>query len=164
MADTTGTITLRLEPAVQMVIKVLAKQEGIEESAYILRLVQRHAANSDAMPRADQIRINATERLIDLAIATARDLDADGQFDQHFTLTVIRALAANPAFMADYDLVTRAPSAGGRVSYKASLNMNLGWHIKCAVNAIPLRDDKTNLPRRMQIRNELIKSYTLLKK
>lgn len=158
---TTEMVAFRLEPIVRHTLEALAKKDGMEVSAYMQRLLRLHAANSEFMAPADRDRIVTSERLLNIAVRTARELVAAGQFDQHFTLTVIRKLFTDPAFQADYERVVGGGAYSHGLPGKAPLNMSLGWQIKSAIGAAPLLDDRGK-PRRAQIRNEPIQSYTLL--
>ena len=91
----------------------------------------------------------------------AVQLDLEGKFDPHFTLTVIDALFADPTFLEDYERVVGGSAMSRGNAAKASLNMNLGWQIKSAVRADPLLDEKGRA-RRVQVKGRPIQSYTLL--
>ena len=54
------------------------------------------------------------------------------------------------------------PMSGWGAHLGAPLNMYLGWYIKNAIDAEPLLDD-TGKPRRAFVKDQPIKSYTLLK-
>ena len=162
MSEST-TITLRLEVTLVALLEELARREGLEATAYIQRLVRLHVADSGLMPEEDRNRIRLTESLTAQAVAKAVQIDAEGRFDAHFTLTVIDALFDDPAFLADYEQAIGGPALSRGLAAKASLNMNLGWQIKAAVRAQPLLDAKGKA-RRVQVRNRPIQSYTLLTK
>ena len=157
------TIALRLDNSCMTLLEDLARRDGLEANAYIQRLVRLHVADSGLMPAEERDRVLLTESLMSRAVAMAIQLDNEGQFDAHFTLTVIDALFADPAFLADYEQAIGGPALARGLAAKASLNMNLGWQIKAAVRADPLLDDKGKA-RRVQVRNRPIQSYTLLTK
>lgn len=161
MEATTEMVAFRLEPIVRQTLEAMAKKDGIEVSAYMQRLLRLHAANSELMAPADRDRIVTSERLLNIAVRTACELEAAGHFDQHFTLTVIRKLFTDPTYRSDYEKVVGGDAYRSGLPGKASFNMSLGWQIKAAVGADPILDDKGK-PRRAQIREEPIKSYTLL--
>lgn len=153
-------ITLRLDGSISKVIERLATEAGFETSAYVLRLARLHAAQSGLMSEEESERILVTDSLLLRAVAKARELDRAGEFDAHFTLKVLKALFADTAFMADYERAIGGDAMARGNPLKASLNMNLGWHIKSAVGADPAKES----PRRAQVRGLPIQSYTLLKK
>lgn len=162
MADSV-TIALRLDASCVTLLEDLARRDGFEVNAYIQRLVRLHVANSGLMSAEERNRVVLAESLVSRATAMAKQLDNDGRFDAHFTLTVIDTLFADPAFLADYEQVVGGPAFSRGLAAKASLNMNLGWQIKAAVRALPLLDDKGKA-QRVQVRNRPIQSYTLLTK
>jgi hypothetical protein len=115
------------------------------------------------LPIAEREMIFLSQWLVDAAVRKAREMDAAGEFTAHFTLTVIRALFQDPEFAANYTKVEASETRENGVSAKSALNMALGFHIKGAVKAESLLDEKGK-PRRAQIKNESIQSYTLLSK
>ncbi len=157
------TIALRLDTYCLTLLEDLARRDGLEANAYIQRLVRLHVADSGLMPAEERNRVLQTESLMSRAVAMAIQLDHEGRFDAHFTLTVIDALFADPVFSADYEQAIGGQALARGLAAKVSLNMNLGWQIKAAVRADPLLDDKGKA-RRVQVRNRPIQSYTLLTK
>ena len=126
--------------------------------------VIEHAKKGNLMDPEDIDRSQREQSILESAARRARDLDAAGAFDEHFTLTVIRDLMTDPQFRANYEAVIGGDAYQNGLPGKSPLNMYLGWSIKNAVpDAVPLLDANRK-PRRMQVRNEPIQSYTLLKK
>lgn len=155
------TLAVRLEASLVTMLESLARREGLEATAYVQRLLRLHLAQSGLMAADERDRVLLIESLISRAIAKAVQLDHEGSFDAHFTLTVIDALFADPTFLADYERVVGGSAFSRGLAAKASLNMNLGWQIKSAVRADPLLDEKGKA-RRVQIKGRPIQSYTLL--
>ena len=70
----------------------------------------------------------------------------------------------DPQFRTDYETVVGGDAYQSGLPGKSPLNIYLGWYIKNAIpDAVPLLD-ASRKPRRMQVRNEPIQSYTLLTK
>lgn len=159
----TVKVSFRLEATVHAVMERLARGNSIETNAYIQRVLTRHAAQSGVMDEAARERVELSEKIIETAVQRARDLDEAGRFDQHFVLTVFRDLMGNPRFRADYERVIGGDAYRSGLPGKSPLNMYLGWYIKNAVSADSVFDPSGN-PRRTQVRNEPIQSYTLLTK
>ncbi len=161
--DNAVKVSFRLDASVHDAIEKLAKQKSIETNAYIQRVLTLHATRSGVMEDAASERLELTEKIIEAAVQRARDLDADGKFDQHFILTVIRDIMGDPALRADYEKVVGGDAYQSGLPGKSPLNMYLGWYIKNAIGADPILDEGGK-PRRAQVRGEPIQSYTLLKK
>ena len=155
------TISIRLDETVASALDALARREGLEGTAYVQRLLRLHVANSGLIAPDARDHILLTESLAARAVSMAQRMDQEGRFDAHFTLTVIDALFADPAFLADYERAIGGPAHARGLAAKASLNMNLGWQIKSAVRADPLLDDNGKA-RRVQVKGRPIQSYTLL--
>lgn len=146
------TLAVRLEASLVTMLETLARREGLEAPAFVQRLLRLHLAQSGLMTADERDRVLLTESLISRAIAMAVQLDHEGRFDAHFTLTVIDALFADPTFLADYERVVGGSAFSRGLAAKASLNMNLGWQIKSAVRADPFLDEKGKA-RRVQIKD-----------
>ena len=171
----TDMVSFRLEPSVRRALGALAAEAGFEVNSYMQRLLRLHALTwtekdsgnkRQVLPTAERNLINWSQWLIDAAVRKARELDAAGEFTEHFTLTVIRALFQDPSFVANYAKVEASEARESGVSAKAALNMALGFHIKNAVGAEAKTDapQPKGKPKRVQVRGEAIQSYTLLKK
>ena len=86
------TLAVRLEESLVNMLETLARKEGLEATAYVQRLLRLHVAQSGLMPADERDRLLLAESLSSRAIAKAVELDREGKFDAHFTLTVIDAL------------------------------------------------------------------------
>ena len=168
MPRSTVKISLRLDGRVHATAERIAKEKSVSTEALIQRIVIHHvteyAKKADLMNLADIDRLQTEQSILATAVRRARELDDAGSFGEHFTLTVIRDLMTDPGFRADYEKVVGGDAYQNGLPGKFPLNMHLGWYIKNAVpEAVPLLDSNRK-PRRIQVRNEPIQSYTLLTK
>lgn len=168
MSTPTEKISTRLDGAVYMTLKANAQDEGVSLDALIQRILTGHATayarSRGLMATADIDRLELEQSILATAVRRAQELNENGMFDEHFTLTVIRDLMTDPAFRADYEKAIGGDAYKSGLSGKFPLNMQLGRYIKNAIpDAAPLLDSNRK-PRRMQVRNEPIRSYTLLTK
>lgn len=168
MPKTTVKVSFRLDSCVHATAETLAKEQSVSTEALYQRIVTRHVtehAKKDGLMDPEDIdRLQREQSILATAVRRARELDETGEFDEHFTLTVIRDLMADSQFRADYETVVGGNAYQSGLPGKSPLNMYLGWYIKNAIpNAVPLRDANRK-PRRIQVRNEPIQSYTLLTK
>ena len=168
MTAATVKISLRLDHAVHATLERVAREEALSTEALIQRILTRHAtecARDRALLHATEIdRLEREQRIYETAVRRARELDEAGAFDEHFTLTVMRDLMSDPDFRAEYESAVGGDAYRSGLPGKSPLNMYLGWYIKNAVaDARPLRD-ANHRPRRRQVRDEPIQSYTLLTK
>ena len=168
MTAATVKISLRLDGAVHGTLERVAREEGLSTEALIQRILTRHATRCarerDLLQAAEIDRLEREQRIFATAVRRARELDAAGAFDEHFTLTVMRDLVNDPDFRAEYESAVGGDAYESGLPGKSPLNMYLGWYIKNAVaDAVPLRD-ANHRPRRRQVRDEPIQSYTLLTK
>jgi len=153
-------VSFRIDIVILDEIKDMAHRDGLDTGAYIHRLLRLHVSTSDHLSKLERGRIILTEKLLDAAGSKARELEAAGKFDERFTLTVITALFEDLTFRTDYEQVIGGDAMSHGLPAKASLNMNLGWHIKTVVGAEAMTNN--GKPRRAQVRNMPIQSYTLL--
>ena len=156
-------ISLRLDDDVHSAILILAQKNGYETNAYIERLIKIHAMEfGDIAPiRLKQLRL--VEEILAEAVKFARLVDIEGGFDKDFTLHVIERLVKNETFRAKYEEAIGGNAYKKGLPGKSPLNMYLGWYIKNAIGAEPILDEN-NKPKRVQVREQPIQSYTLLKK
>ncbi|MCF7701483.1 hypothetical protein [Loktanella sp. M215] len=140
-------------------IKSLSSEAGIDPSAFMQRALER--AVYEHLPADRRREIDNTTALYEMAQTVAREIRDAGKADEHFTLTVFRAMMAIPNIRALYEEVIGVDAYADKAPGKMPLNMYLGWYIKKAVGAEPLLDD-AGTPRREYVTGEPIKSYTLL--
>lgn len=162
-SDQSVRISFRLDAVVHDVMEQLARKEGVETNAYMQRVLKLHAVRSGIMDRDASERIELSEKIIDAAVKKAQELYEIGEFDQHFVLTVFRRLMTDPEFRSEYEDLVGGDAYQSGLPGKSPINMYLGWYIKNAVGADPILD-ASGKPRRAQIQNEPIQSYTLLVK
>ena len=168
MPKSTVKVSFRLDSRVHATAETISKQQSVSTEALIQRIVTHHvtehAEKEGLMNPLDIDHLQREQRILATAVRRARELDEAGAFDEHFTLTVIRDLMTDPQFRADYETVVGGDAYQSGLPGKSPLNMYLGWYIKNAIpDAVPLLDGNRR-PRRIQIRNEPIQSYTLLTK
>ena len=168
MAAGTEKISTRLDKGAFKMLKAEAQDKGLSADAHIQSVLTgratEYARSRDLMANADIDRLELEQSILETAVRRARELNENGVFDEHFTLTVIRDLMTDPAFRADYERAVGGDAYQNGLSGKFQLNMHLGRYIKNAVpDAVPLLDSNRK-PRRMQVRDEPIRSYTLLTK
>ena len=168
MPTTTVKVSVRLDAVVHAILEVLARDDAISSEALIQRILTLHvtkcARKDGLVDPADIDRLEQEQRVIASVVRRACELDEQGAFDEQFTLTVIRDLMADPDFRADYETAIAGDAYQNGLPGKFPLNMNLGRFIKNAVpGAVPFLDSNGK-PRRMQVRNEPIQSFTLLTK
>ena len=157
--DKTTRVSLRIRADVADLIRSLSADAGIDPSAFMQRALER--AVYDHLPPERQREIDNTTALYEVAQALAREIRDASRADEHLTLTVFRAMMADPKIRALYEDVIGADAYADGVPGKMPLNMYLGWHIKSAVGADSLLDE-AGAPRRNYVTGEPIKSYTLL--
>jgi len=152
---------MRLDSFVYSALAKAAKNAGLETNAYIERRLNQIAVNSGFMHKTQSERIKLEYDIIEIAIETARKLKSEGKFNEHFTLTVFQKLMQNPKFLSMYETAIGGKAREVGLKGKSPLNMYLGWYIKNAVGADPLLT-ASGKPKRAQVKNEPIQSYTLL--
>lgn len=157
----TARISLRLDTAVNRALEVLADQAGFEVGTYIQKVLSDHALASGVMPEDDAKKLRLTNEVISEVIKHAHLRFAQGLFDEHFTLQVIRQAMTDGSLRKKYEAVVGGDAYATGLPGKSPLNMYLGWYIKNAIGAEPILDGQGN-PKRVTVRGEPIQSYTLL--
>lgn len=157
--ENTSRVSFRLKTDVYDLVQKLSSEAGLDPSTFMQRALER--AVYDHLPPERQKELDSMDALYTAAQLKAREVFDAGGFDEHFTLTVFRALMSDANSRKLYEQVIEADAYTDGAPKKTPLNMYLGWYIKNAINAQPLLDD-TGKPRRAFIKGEPIKSYTLL--
>jgi hypothetical protein len=157
--DNTMRVAFRLQTDVFKLVETLSREAGIDPSKFMQDAIEQ--AVFEHLPKTRQRELTNMKALYAAAQAVARSVDAAGKFDQHFTLTVFRQMMSDKKIRGLYEEVIGVDAYTDGAEKKTPLNMYLGWYIKNAINAEPLLDDADKL-RRAFVRNEPIKSYTLL--
>ena len=98
-------------------------------------------------------------------VVKVKEVEAEGSFDEHFILTVVRKAATDAAFVAQYETAVDAKSADERslARAKAPINQQMGRLIKAAAGAKSKRDENGKIMR-AQVSGEMLSAYTLLEK
>jgi hypothetical protein len=160
--DNAVKFQFRLDGEIANVLAILANHEGYELSAYIQKLLTKHALDSGLMETAQEERIRKTQEVIQGFVELSRKLYAAGRFDEHFQRTVFKSAMEDSALRRKYEIAVGGDAFESGLPGKTPLNMYLGWYIK---NAIPVDAQvKDGKPVRTSIRNAPIQSYTLLEK
>jgi hypothetical protein len=159
VTENTTRVSIRLKTDVYDLIQKLSADAGIDPSAFMQRALER--AVYDHLPPERRQELDNMDALYDAAQAKAREVFAAGRFDQHFTLTVFRELMKDQVTRNLYEKIIGVDAYTNGAPKKTPLNMYLGWFIKNAVDATPLLDG-AGKPRRAFVKDEPIKSYTLL--
>ncbi|UIJ70746.1 ribbon-helix-helix domain-containing protein [Aurantimonas sp. HBX-1] len=159
VTETTTRVSFRLQTEIYEAIQTLAKQAGVDVSAFMQDVLRQ--AVYDHLPADLQRELENTKALYAAAQAKARQVYNAGRFDEHFTLTVFRELMGDQETKQLYESVIGVDAYTDGASKKMPLNMYLGWFIKNAVSAKPMVD-ASGKPRRAFVKDEPIKSYTLL--
>ena len=161
-------VSLRLDSAVHAPLNVIAEREAMSTEALIQRIltlyVTDYARKAGLMDPMEIDRLEREQDVYKAAIRRALELDGQGKFTEHFILTVIRDLMTDKKFRSDYETAADGDAYKNRLPGKSPLNRNLGRFIKNAIPGAARLMDKQGNPRRMQVRNEPIQSYTLLTK
>ncbi|MBP1874035.1 hypothetical protein J2Z19_003759 [Ensifer adhaerens] len=160
--DRTVKLTFRLDADVHNAISTLASKAGFETNSFIQQILTNYAIEYGGMADTNIKRLLASQEIINLTVSLARKLYGEGKFDENFVLKVFQHAMDDPQFLAKYERAIDGKAYDVGVPGKTPLNMYLGWYIKNAVGAEPqLHTD--GKPRRVQVKNEPIQSYTLLK-
>jgi hypothetical protein len=157
--ENTARVSFRLKTDVYHLVHKLSADAGIDPSAFMQRALER--AVYEHLPPERQQELDNMEALYAAAQSKAREVFAAGRFDEHFTLTVFRELMNDRNTRDLYEEIIGVDAYTNGAPKKTPLNMYLGWFIKNAVDATPLLDG-TGKPRRAFVKDEPIKSYTLL--
>lgn len=159
-------VTFTLELPVRRFIDAQAKAAGMNVTHFMQKLVEDHVIATAPKDDPMALRLAAKRYVIGHAVTLASEMDANGKFDEHFILSVVKEAAQNPEFAAQYALALGGEDAAGtRVAVRArvSLNQQIGRLIKKAVGARSKRNEKGKIAR-AQVSDALITTYTLLEK
>ena len=156
----TARVDLRLPKDIVELVHKIAEDQGVDPNVFMQNAIIK--AVYPYLPKERREELDDAEELYAKAQAKARELFTAGAFTEHFTLTVIRAMMADTKIRELYEKVIGAGAYTDKPPKKSPVNMFLGWYIKNAVDVDVLKED--GKPRRAFVRNEPIKSYTLLRK
>ncbi|MDF1856862.1 hypothetical protein [Pseudooceanicola sp.] len=152
-----------LETAVRVAARKAARTEGMEMTHFLQKAVETYLLATRALEGDLAERITAKRTLIDTAVTKAREIDANGGFDEHFVLTVLRSLTSTDSARRLYETATGGALTDDKAPRRAGVNQQLARVIKAAVGARAKRNDKGKLAR-AQVTGEVVTSYTLLEK
>lgn len=158
-------VTFSLEPEVRSLIASEAKKAGLDEGHYLQRAIESHLLETAEPGDALAERLRAKRAVIEKTVALAKQLDAEGSFDEHFILTVMKTAIRDQEFAALYAAAVGATANDAEAPEKAKmpLNQQLGRMIKRAVGA-KSKKNETGRIARAQVTGEAISTYTLLEK
>lgn len=157
--ENTTRVSFRLKTDVFNLIEKLSAEKEITPSAFIQQALENSVRKY--LPAERQEELKNMEELYTAAQDKAREVFNSGAFDKHFTLTVFHKLMTDPKTRSLYEQVIGTDAYTDGAPKKTPLNMYLGWFIKNAINAEPLLD-AAGKPLRKYVKDEPIKSYTLL--
>lgn len=164
MSDKLIATTIRLEAIVATTLSRMASTAGQEPADYMAGILTRHAIDTlgEGDPRSAE-RLRAEMELKDLAIREAQKRVMENGFDPSVTLHVFQAIRSNDTLRQLYLKAIGGGSGEERGNpIKARINRSLGASIKTAVGAEPQMIEGN--PVKVQVSNEFIFSYTLLRK
>ena len=158
-------VTFSLEPEVRSLIASEAKKAGLDEGHFLQRAVETFLLETAEPGNALAERLRAKRAVIEKTVALARQLDAEGGFDEHFILTVMKTAIRDAEFATLYATAVGATTDDGTAPDRAKmpLNQQLGRMIKRAVGASSKRTEAGGIAR-AQVTGEAITTYTLLEK
>jgi len=156
-------ITFILDTDVRKFVARQAKEAGMGIAPFMQKIVENHVVAS--APAGDQLaeRLKVKRAVLDQAVALATKTQAEGEFDEHFILNVMKKASQNPEFMTLYNQSVGAEGDKSKRRERVSLNQQLGRLIKRAAGAKSKRDS-TGKILRAQVQGQILASYTLLEK
>jgi hypothetical protein len=158
-------VTFSLEPEVRSLIASEAKKAGLDEGHYLQRAIETYLLDTAEPGDALAERLRAKRAVIEKTVALAKQLDAEGSFDEHFILTVMKTAIRDDEFAGLYAAAVGATANNTDAPEKAKmpLNQQLGRMIKRAVGAKSKKNEAGRIAR-AQVSGEAISTYTLLEK
>jgi hypothetical protein len=156
-------LTIRISSSIHA---ALSKQARAQHSTrqlgdHISYILASEAIASGYMDEDDAECLKAHQKMLKNAREAAIRLHRSGHFGEHFTRDVFRAMMNDLEVRATYEKAIGGDAYADKLEGKMPLNMYLGWEIKNAVGA-SVQKNEDGKPRRASVRNEAIKTYTLL--
>ena len=105
----------------------------------------------------------ATNMIKDIAKKRAYQLDKEGKFDEHFTLTVFQDLMSDSETRAEYEIAIEGDAYQNGLPGKRTLNRHLAGCIQFEIGAKTKRDVNGNRYK-IAVQNEPIQTYSLVTK
>ena len=160
--NTTANIALKLTPERRAAFAADAAKHKLDESSHATRIIEKYMLGEEGLLGADDKRdIPLEHRLIDQAADKAEDLWAKGA-PASVTYNAIEAVAADPTWIAEYEVLVRDNPYKHGNPRKQTINQNLGYYIKKRLRAksVTKPDGK---PVNVKVNSSIIQSYTPLK-
>ena len=156
-------ITFILDTKVRRFVMQQAKKAGMDIAPFMQKIVENHVMTSapDGDPLAE--RLKAKRAVLDQAVALASKSQAEGDFDEHFILNVMKKASQDAEFTSLYETAVGAEGDKTKRRDRVSLNQQLGRLIKRAAGAKSKRDENGKIMR-AQVQGQILTSYTLLDK
>lgn len=156
-------LTIRIPSSIHAALSEQAKAQHSTQQLgdHISAILANEAIASGYMDKDDADCLKAHQEMLKNARETAIQLHRSGQFSEHFTRDVFREMMNDEAVRATYEKAIGGDAYAEKLEGKMPLNMYLGWEIKNAVGA-NVQKNEDGKPRRASVRNEAIKTYTLL--
>ena len=105
----------------------------------------------------------ATKMIKAIAKKRAYELDKEGKFDEHFTLTVFQDLMSDSETREKYEIAIEGNAYQNGLPGKRTLNRHLAGCIQFAIGAKTKRDVNGNRYK-ISVQNEPIQTYSLVTK
>ena len=156
-------VSFSLEPEVRELFALEAKKQGMELGHLMQKVLENYVLDTAEPGDALAERLQAKRAVIDRTVQLAREIDAEGKFDEHFILTVMSSATKDSEFMGMYNKAIGADAESKSARSQAPLNQQLGRLIKKAVGARGKKSDSGRVAR-AQVTGEVISTYTLLEK
>jgi len=150
----------------------LSRREREEISRRVGAYVEEQGCHTDAfgsyidenfLEFADPERPALRQRLVAQVAEVAQELCRAQGFDPAITLHAIRACKENPEWLADYVRFVGGDPYGSGNRLKQQINQEFGRAIKAATQT-DIQKDKHGRTIRREVEDEIIQSYTLLKR
>ncbi|MFT7593195.1 MAG: hypothetical protein ACI8R4_000508 [Paracoccaceae bacterium] len=154
-------INFILDTKVRRFVMRQAKEAGMDIAPFMQKIVENHVMAS--APEGDPLaeRLKAKRAVLDQAVALASKTQAEGGFDEHFILNVMKNAYQEAEFKSLYDQAVGADDDKATRRDRVSLNQQLGRLIKRAAGAKSKRDENGKIMR-AQVQGQILTSYTLL--
>jgi hypothetical protein len=156
-------VTFSVEPEVRRMIMAEARKAGLDQGHFLQRAIETYLLDTAEPGDALAERLRAKRAVIEKTVALAKQLDAEGGFDEHFILTVMKTATSDADFAAQYALAVGGAGEDAPERAKIPLNQQLGRMIKRAIGAKSKMNENGRVAR-AQVSGEAISTYTLLEK
>jgi hypothetical protein len=155
-------VALNLETEVRKSLAAQAREAGMGLTPFINKVLENQVMDNAPAGDEQAERLRARRAVLDYVVGLARQSDANGEFDEHVILSVMKTASQDADFMVAYETATGTEGRGAKKA-KIALNQQLGRLIKQATSAKSKRDGAGKI-QRAQVQDEIVTSYTLLQK